>query len=96
MTPLIDGDYVLLTVVETAEEYLNHLEADDVPKTSSSGSRRRLVRLIVQLPAHDLSAMSYTTRPTRPDLRRPDPRFDPRLDPRPERQVLSPAAARRR
>ena len=35
---------------------MNQLDGDDVPRTSSAGSRRRVVQLIVQLPAHDLAA----------------------------------------
>ena len=35
---------------------MSQLDSDDVPKTSSTGARRRLVQLIVQLPAHDLAA----------------------------------------
>jgi len=35
---------------------MSQLDSDDVPKTSSTGARRRLVQLIVQLPAHDLTA----------------------------------------
>jgi len=35
---------------------MNQLESDDVPKTSSGGARRRLVHLVVQLPAQDFTA----------------------------------------
>jgi len=35
---------------------MSQLEDEDMPKTSSSGARRRQVRLIVQLPAQDLAA----------------------------------------
>ena len=41
--------------VEVVEEYMSQLDSDDVPKTSSSGARRRLVQLIVQLPPQDLA-----------------------------------------
>jgi len=42
--------------VQVVEEYVNQLESDEVPKTSSSGARSRLVQLTVQLPMQDLAA----------------------------------------
>jgi len=35
---------------------MGQLGSDDVPLTSSTGARRRLVQMMVQLPAHDLVA----------------------------------------
>jgi len=35
---------------------MSQLDADDVPKTSSTGAQRRLTQLIVQLPSQDLAA----------------------------------------
>jgi len=42
--------------VQVVEEYVSQLDSDNVPKTSSTGARRRLVQLTVQLPAQDLAA----------------------------------------
>ena len=35
---------------------MSQLDSDDVPKTSSTGARRRVNQLIVQLPSQDLAA----------------------------------------